>query len=531
MKKEFFYYIAPLDNSKNYSVLYKLVFLKSFLCEIDNLGKAKAYNVAIRFKEYCIKYKLIDNSNLFIDDINRFSIEAILSIIKLNPFKAINEKGFIINNIYEEEYFEFNSILMSEFIDEDFITINKILDSKLNMFFNNNKTEIKEVKEVKENNIIYNYNNIFEEIKYVSDYIDSKGFSYETNLIENLYLCLKSKPFVILAGISGTGKTKLVKLFAEAIGATIDNGRYKLISVRPDWSDASDLFGHLDLNGRYVCGVLTQFIKSAILNQNLPYFLCLDEMNLARVEYYMSDILSIIETRYLENNIIKTNYLIPIEAFGKDINAKENYSKLYLPENLYIIGTVNMDETTFPFSKKVLDRVNTIEFSYIDLELKNTSSQEILKHELYNSFLKSEYLILKDCYIYEKIITDTINCLKKINNILNSANMQVGYRIRDEICFYMIYNERYNILEFNDAMDLQISQKILPRIQGSSISIKNILIELFKICTNNSYEHYNINEQIYKDLKKNKSLYYKSATKLAFMIKKFEEDGFTSYWF
>ena len=86
---------------------------------------------------------------------------------------------------------------------------------------------------------------IKETIDRVKNYIKSKGFSYEDGLIENFYLSLKSKPFVILAGISGTGKTRLVRLFAEAIGANSANGRYKMVSVRPDWSDSTDLFGHV----------------------------------------------------------------------------------------------------------------------------------------------------------------------------------------------------------------------------------------------------------------------------------------------
>ena len=98
-------------------------------------------------------------------------------------------------------------------------------------------------------------------IMQINNYIASKGFTYEQGLIENFYLSLKSKPFVILAGTSGTGKTRLVKLFAEAVGATPENGRYKMVPVRPDWSDSSDLFGHVDLNGNFVPGAIIDFVK------------------------------------------------------------------------------------------------------------------------------------------------------------------------------------------------------------------------------------------------------------------------------
>ena len=132
----------------------------------------------------------------------------------------------------------------------------------------------------------------YEIVAFIKRYIESKGFSYENGLIEDFYLCVKTKPFVILAGTSGTGKTRLVKLFAEAIGA-----EYKMVPVRPDWSDSSDLFGHTNLHDAFVPGSITDYVKRAIGTPGKPFFLCLDEMNLARVEYYFSDYLSLIETR------------------------------------------------------------------------------------------------------------------------------------------------------------------------------------------------------------------------------------------
>ena len=179
-------------------------------------------------------------------------------------------------------------------------------------------------------------------VDHIKSYISSKGFTFAEGLIDNFYLSLKSKPFVILAGTSGTGKTKLVELFAEAIGA-----EYSLVSVRPDWSDGSDLFGHNDLNGQFINGPICEAFDKAIAELERPIFLCLDEMNLARVEYYLSDFLSVIESRKKgADGKITTK---PIAQFEDGI-----------PDNLYFVGTVNMDETTFPFSKKVLDRANTI---------------------------------------------------------------------------------------------------------------------------------------------------------------------------
>ena len=238
-----------------------------------------------------------------------------------------------------------------------------------------------------------------QQIERIFEYVNSKGFVYDERLLKNFYLSLKSKPFVLLAGTSGTGKTRLVRLFAEAIGA-YGSGRYKQIAVKPDWSDSMDLFGHVNLDNKFVPGAIVEFINKAADDQDkLPYILCLDEMNLARVEYYFSDFLSIMETRdWVEDEIITDN-LVPKVCYSGDEDAEKLYSNLMIPENLYIIGTVNMDETTFPFSKKVLDRANTIEFSYVDFNLpESISPNEAEVIEVKNDFLRSKYLKLRtDC--------------------------------------------------------------------------------------------------------------------------------------
>lgn len=372
----------------------------------------------------------------------------------------------------------------------------------------------------------------------INNYIASKGFTYEQGLIENFYLSLKSKPFVILAGTSGTGKTRLVKLFAEAVGATSENGRYKMVPVRPDWSDSSDLFGHVDLNGKFVPGAIIDFVKKAELDSNYPYFLCLDEMNLARVEYYLSDILSVIETRDFKDGRIQSSPLIDHTYYGADTAAAGRYGTVPLPENLYIIGTVNMDETTFPFSRKVLDRANTIEFSFVDLipnfeTVPQNSSQAL---SLNNSFLKTEFLLLNQCFEGSESVSGYCLELQKINKILQQANAHVGYRVRDEIVFYLLNNKKYGLLPEEQAMDNELMQKILPRIQGSSLSVKNMLCELFKLCAGD-YDGYqvqndNVSDKMSKALRDtNRKIKYRhSAEKIELMVRRFEEDGFTSYW-
>lgn len=372
----------------------------------------------------------------------------------------------------------------------------------------------------------------------IKKYIAAKGFSYEDGLIENFYLSLKSKPFVILAGTSGTGKTRLVKLFAEAVGATTGNGRYKMVSVRPDWSDSSDLFGHVDLNGKFIPGGIIDFVKQAEIDSNRPYFLCLDEMNLARVEYYLSDILSVIETRDFVGGTIQSDPLVSDTYYGSDTSAAGRYGMVRLPENLYIIGTVNMDETTFPFSRKVLDRANTIEFSYVDLmpNLDELPQEMPRETNLNNTFLKTEYLLLGQCAAESETVNGYCLELQKVNRILQKASAHVGYRVRDEIVFYLLNNKKYDLLAENEAMDNELMQKILPRIQGSSASVKAMLCELFKFCAGD-FDGYqvqsdNISDKMRKALNDadRKIKYRHSAEKIELMTRRFEEDGFTSYW-
>lgn len=372
----------------------------------------------------------------------------------------------------------------------------------------------------------------------IKNYIAAKGFSYEDGLIENFHLSLKSKPFVILAGTSGTGKTRLVKLFAEAIGATTANGRYKMVSVRPDWSDSSDLFGHVDLNGKFIPGAIIDFVKQAEIDSKRPYFLCLDEMNLARVEYYLSDVLSVIETRDFVGATIQSDPLVSDTYYGSDLAAAGRYGTVRLPENLYIIGTVNMDETTFPFSRKVLDRANTIEFSYVDLipnfdELPREVPQAM---NLNNAFLKTEYLLLGQCVSESEAVNAYCFELQKINRVLQKASAHVGYRVRDEIVFYLLNNKKHDLIAENAAMDNELMQKILPRIQGSSASVKAMLCELFKLCAGD-YDGYqaksdNVSDKMKKALNDadRKIKYRHSAEKIELMTRRFEEDGFTSYW-
>ncbi|SCW71076.1 AAA domain (dynein-related subfamily) [Paenibacillus tianmuensis] len=379
-------------------------------------------------------------------------------------------------------------------------------------------------------------------VQIIQTYIRRKGFQFPDHLIENFYLSLKTKPFVILAGVSGTGKTKLVKLFAEALGATSTNRQFTLIPVRPDWSDPSDLLGYKDLSGAFRPGRLTEVLLEATKpsNRHKPYFICLDEMNLARVEHYFSDLLSVLETQEWHDGRIMTASLIGKESLTTD-QDQQTFGNMYLPDNVYLVGTVNMDETTHPFSKKVLDRANTIEFNYINLAQypdEALADDDELATQVSNSFLRSDYLQLVDVYgEYRDLVHRTTDMLVKINTILEEIHSHVGFRIRDAICFYLIYNERFQLLSEDAALDMQLLQKILPRIQGSGGSVKRALLQLMEVALDKSLPIQKMmDDPTEPNFKWNAGSsseivrYPQSARKIAFMLRRLEEDGFTSYW-
>ncbi|PXV67019.1 dynein-related subfamily AAA family protein [Halanaerobium congolense] len=467
----------------------------------------------------------------------------------LGDFKTDNEidlaesgkgKAYELSNIcyqkYKAEQLINNQISEKELI-EDLIQIMKIYQK----YYENYYLELDAVEIETGEGVSENMDDLTskQKLSQIKNYIKAQGYTYPDKLIENFYLSLKTKPFVLLAGISGTGKTKLVELFARAIGCSSENDRFKLISVKPDWNDSADLLGYSNIRGDFQPGPILETIKKAAEDPANPYLVCLDEMNLARVEYYFSDFLSKMETRHYDGDQIKTDRLLNENDFDQnDSNdSKAKYSNLHIPDNLYLIGTVNMDETTHPFSKKVLDRANTIEFNQIDLTafLEEDYTDQAQSLKITNQFLKTEYLNLKDLLPVKKDeVRRTTEELERLNEILKKANLQVGYRIRDEINFYIVEALDKELLAENTAFDKEILQKVLPRIQGSSAIIKEILLELFDFFSGSSFSqengqlsagvwnYYQANQESFK--------YPESAEKTAYMLRRFEEDGFTSYW-
>ena len=198
-----------------------------------------------------------------------------------------------------------------------------------------------------------------EMVNAVKAHINAAGYLCVDGLVENFYLGLKAKGFVMLAGDSRMDKGVFAKLFAQALDATAENGRFLSLAVQPDWLAASDLLGRVNLEGKFLPGVILDFVKRAQDDRAFPYFLCLEGINLSSVEYYLGAVVNGLETRTKPDK----KPIITEKYYGSDTTAAEKYGQIWIPDNLYVVGTVNMDEASYPLNQKFLDRVHTMELA------------------------------------------------------------------------------------------------------------------------------------------------------------------------
>lgn len=350
----------------------------------------------------------------------------------------------------------------------------------------------------------------------------------------NILTAIKTKPFILLAGISGTGKSRLVRTLAyktcskeELRNDPKKPGNFELIPVRPNWHDSSELMGYVSrINGeKYITTSFLKFIAKAWKHTDVPFFLCLDEMNLAPVEQYFAEYLSVIETRQVINDEIVTDYILSKKSFENqdlyaqvlkdlELNEKDFPEGIGIPINLIVIGTVNMDETTHSFSRKVLDRAMTFEMNNVDLnaglDLSNndwTYPQDFIPYEdVIGKYTSGAEVYSQD--FNEKY--EIIKFLQKINNELDGTPFKIAYRVRDEFliyCFYASQNKTANWL--TNALDEMTSMKILSRIEGDETKTGKVLTNLQRIITVE---------------------FKKSNAKLKEMETRLQSNGYTSFW-
>lgn len=400
---------------------------------------------------------------------------------------------------------------------------------------------------------------------------------------------IKTKPFVILGGFSGTGKSIEVKALAFATCpcdgvlnvSETSPGNYLLVSVKPNWHDATDITGfHSSVQGKYFVTDFIRFLVKAKMyeDKNVPFFVCLDEMNLAPVEEYFADFLSVIESRKRKmDGKIVTDALVPSSVFNEqysadynifmdlgmelvnkqwkadDINAlpQDEQSEAFvrqdivddlkkngltIPQNVVIMGTVNMDDTTNSFSRKVIDRAMTFE------TLVGKFSQDYFENDLALSYAKNprngslfisdevratEMLTAKRFKLNNDEKEKIINFINGINEDLNGTPFKISYRILNEtILLYRSKKEIASLMnenggfeddvtfdtELNTIFDDILIQKVLPRIEGDYEKCNSCLTKLSVRAADNEWKN--------------------SEAKIDFMIRRFGKDksGFTSFW-
>lgn len=434
----------------------------------------------------------------------------------------------------------------------------------------------------------------------------------------NYLSALKTKPFMLLAGISGTGKSRIVREFAfkscpdylrDKDGTT--PGNYCMIEVKPNWHDSTELLGYWsNINKRYMFTKFVKFLVKAKMFPEVPFFVCLDEMNLAPVEQYFAEFLSVLETRRLIKNgegedEVVSGVLVDKEYFAKlgtlsstsgtlgtlktdrdiyfklfDIQDKVEMEKvendsdslltegLTLPENVFIVGTVNMDDTTHQFSRKVIDRAMTIEMNGGALAdiFKNNSDLTYADEPMTMDDMKSRYItaseVLEKCYavVNNQEISDYIQGkgeeglpqrLEEINKVLRGTPFTVSYRVMNELTIYLAVlldkavEDGTEVTTDNfkpyveEAIDKILLMKILPRVEGDD--------EMFRI-SDDERNLYGLNNQVdengisheYTKLDWLREIApqhtaedeqkYMAVDKLKEMIDRLNRQSFTRYW-
>lgn len=371
---------------------------------------------------------------------------------------------------------------------------------------------------------------------------------------EDLLTAMRTKPFLLLAGISGTGKSRIVKQMAFESCPDIPAlrsdktapGNYELIEVKPNWHDSSELLGYeSEIGGpHYVVTPFVRFLVKAMRYPDVPFFVCMDEMNLAPVEQYFAEFLSVLESRkLLSDGTITSEPLIKADIFSKyadqlhrdlDITDTETYKAVYdqlkndglrLPSNLIVVGTVNMDETTHQFSRKVIDRAMTIEMNIEDAETPfknffeggdalhyydNPQPKDLFLPKVVQASEALSILSVEDAsYLKENVP----GLLHSLNSALNGTPFKIAYRVQNELILYFFSLREENPDETAEAllaqaMDAILMMKVLPRIEGDEDLLDKPLKALAQFTEN----------------------YPQASRKIAEMQERLPQAHFTCFW-
>lgn len=562
--------------------------LSGFLCKVATATTEKDYELINRFfarESNSIELTIIDQKSGKITDVMRDSTDVEKAIVEKVSLTGIVQQKmalFILgreNDDIPKGFYSMASKYYFSFLKACYEAECSVSSSNpfLGLFDEDNPLSKKTVilsalKEITSSNEVLKneYNTIMKDIiegaKEALGLLQGtkKNTTSTTPSNYDKYLrALRTKPFMLLAGISGTGKSRIVRELAfkscpeylrDADGTT--PGNYLMVEVKPNWHDSSELLGyysHLANNGNggYVFTPFTKFLVKAMMFPNVPFFVCLDEMNLAPVEQYFAEFLSVLETRkHDKDNYIQTGVLVKPEYFqGISDHVGDGYicteffpdglpkidylvytntiltnKGLSLPDNVFVIGTVNMDDTTHQFSRKVIDRAMTIEMNGGKLT------------EMFGHSADLEYLPADQVWELEKFLPQYVNAdevvaahpeyewliqtqlpaiLEDINDVLRDTPFQVSYRVLNEMVIYfsvLVESGMPSEDAKNLAVDQMLLMKILPRIEGD----RDLLMLDAQTCRLDKLEPFAISED--------------TKNKIAEMKNRLDKQEFTRFW-
>lgn len=624
--------------------------------QLTPLGKA-LYENDITISDYAII--LLSKMGIFIDDKYVDNLMVLLSeYYKTHPVANENQlKNYILEKYKETDFVKTRiDIILAALstagllnkLDNGGYCLNDIPSSQILNTFIHNKDKIEPA--LKDNNPNYTeymgsmQYGVFDIVnrgnehlfrikhpdifKFISVIPPESNKGQNINLLEvekgyNIYIeAIKTKPFLLLAGISGTGKSRIVRELAfkscppylrDKEGTS--PGNYCMIEVKPNWYDSTEVLGYYsNLNERYRFTKFVRFLVKAKMFPDVPFFLCLDEMNLAPVEQYFAEILSILETRKhpkkedgaIDMDHIQSGVIIEPKYFQEDINpglkrfvnadTGESYAKsksltdweiylalnkpteeelakqspvvsdeiknsktlsehgLTLPDNVIIIGTVNMDDTTHQFSRKVIDRAMTIEMNggklksmfggskkleYID----DKDEQEKWQQSFRQPFVNADEVVETYPIYAEEIIEKLPKRIEEINQALKGTPFEVSYRVLNELTVMVgiMLENKSDSQSFDDILDKALDNillmKVLPRIEGDSdmFNIKDsqksrlhLLLEVAPDIKKSKVE--STNEDSEEENTQNQELRQTAKEKITEMIERLNNQEFTRFW-
>lgn len=375
--------------------------------------------------------------------------------------------------------FNFNKLYYVEFKQNWYLDIFKSPEID-NILFIGSDTHLEMYENLTNGVCIDDINNNF---KRESDFIDlfieatkELNLIYDKIDLINFHTSMKSSNLVILSGMSGTGKSKLVQAYGKVLG--LDDVQLNIIPVRPSWTDDGDLIGYVDLiHSIYKPGdsglinTLVQASKSE--NMDKIYIICFDEMNLARVEHYFSQFLSVLEMEK-ENRKLR---LYNDELEGRLYNSSHYPASINIGDNVMFVGTVNLDESTYHFSDKVLDRANVITLNTVPFS--RLKEENKFKKQKFNEITLEQYNQFKSKEKQVELSDREIELLNKLHIEMNKVNknMGIGFRIIKQLDMYLKNIPENCELARTQGFDLQILQRVLTKLRGSQEQLQELIGE------------------------------------------------------